>query len=80
MYPGTWASAVNVSAFSNGIILLTMGAALLMIVFKGDVDHLISLYALGVYSFPLPLPRRLFANTGICSNVNTGACMPALTV
>jgi amino acid transporter len=35
--------------FSNGIILLTVAAAVLIIVFDGDTDHLISLYAIGVF-------------------------------
>lgn len=36
-------------SFSNGIILLTMAAAILIVLFKGNVEHLISLYALGVF-------------------------------
>lgn len=35
--------------FSNGIILLTIAAATLIIVFNGKTDHLISLYAIGVF-------------------------------
>ncbi|WP_373325554.1 APC family permease [Sporomusa paucivorans] len=35
--------------FSNGIILLTLAAALLIIAFQGDTEHLISLYAIGVF-------------------------------
>ncbi|MDU4959608.1 MAG: APC family permease [Sporomusaceae bacterium] len=35
--------------FSNGIILLTVAAALLIVIFDGDTDHLISLYAIGVF-------------------------------
>lgn len=35
--------------FSNGIILLTIAAAGLIIAFKGQTDHLISLYAIGVF-------------------------------
>ncbi len=35
--------------FSNGIILLTVAAALLIIVFRGNTEHLISLYAIGVF-------------------------------
>lgn len=35
--------------FSNGIILLTVAAALLIVAFSGDTDHLISLYAIGVF-------------------------------
>lgn len=35
--------------FSNGIILLTILAALLIVLFGGSVDHLISLYAIGVF-------------------------------
>lgn len=35
--------------FSNGIILLTVAAATLIVVFDGDIDHLISLYAIGVF-------------------------------
>lgn len=55
-------------SFSNGIILLTMGAALLMIAFKGDVEHLISLYALGVFlSFTI-------AQTAICKHWHLLKC------
>ncbi len=36
-------------SFSNGIVLLTVGAALLILVFQGNVEHLISLYAVGVF-------------------------------
>jgi hypothetical protein len=55
-------------SFSNGIILLTMGAALLMIVFKGNVEHLISLYALGVFlSFTI-------AQTAICKHWHLLKC------
>ena len=35
--------------FSNGIIVLTVAAATLIVVFGGDVEHLISLYAIGVF-------------------------------
>ncbi|MDR3589458.1 MAG: APC family permease [Negativicutes bacterium] len=35
--------------FSNGIILLTVAAALLITVFNGKTDQLISLYAIGVF-------------------------------
>ncbi len=37
-------------AFSNGIILLSIFAAVLIIIFKGSVDAIISLYALGVFT------------------------------
>jgi amino acid transporter len=41
-------------AFSTGIIVLAILASLLLIVFKGDTTHLISLYAVGVFlSFTL---------------------------
>ena len=36
--------------FSNGIILLSLFGALLIVVFKGSVDRLISLYAVGVFT------------------------------
>ncbi|CUH93954.1 putative membrane protein [Propionispora sp. 2/2-37] len=35
--------------FSNGIILLSVVAGLLIIAFNGDTEHLISLYAIGVF-------------------------------
>jgi len=35
--------------FSNGIILITLAAALLIIVYGGNIEHLISLYAIGVF-------------------------------
>ncbi len=35
--------------YSNGIILLTVAAAILIIVYRGNTDHLISLYAIGVF-------------------------------
>lgn len=35
--------------YSNGIILLSLVAASLIIIFQGDVEHLISLYAIGVF-------------------------------
>jgi K+ transporter len=35
--------------YSNGIILLTLAAAILIIVYHGNTDHLISLYAIGVF-------------------------------
>lgn len=36
-------------SFSNGIILLSVMAALLIYIFQGNTDHLISLYAIGVF-------------------------------
>jgi amino acid transporter len=36
--------------FSNGIILLSISAAILIIIFQGSLDRLISLYALGVFT------------------------------
>lgn len=36
-------------SFSNGILLLSLATALLLIIFDGDVEHLISLYAIGVF-------------------------------
>lgn len=35
--------------YSNGIILLTLAAALLIVVYGGETDNLISLYAIGVF-------------------------------
>ncbi len=35
--------------YSNGIILLTIAAAILIVVYGGQTDHLISLYAIGVF-------------------------------
>lgn len=35
--------------FSNGIILLTVSAGFLIWFFNGNVEHLISLYAIGVF-------------------------------
>lgn len=35
--------------FSNGIILITVAAALLIIIYGGNIEHLISLYAIGVF-------------------------------
>lgn len=35
--------------YSNGIVLLTFMAALLIVAFQGQIDHLISLYAIGVF-------------------------------
>ncbi|QJW48146.1 APC family permease [bacterium BFN5] len=35
--------------YSNGIIVLTIAAAILLIVFQGETGHLISLYAIGVF-------------------------------
>lgn len=41
-------------SYDNGIILLSVAAAALIVIFHGDVEHLISLYALGVFlSFTL---------------------------
>lgn len=36
-------------SFSNGIILLSAVAGLLIFIYKGDTEHLISLYAIGVF-------------------------------
>ena len=36
-------------AFSNGIILLSLAAGFLIFVFQGNVEHLIALYAVGVF-------------------------------
>lgn len=36
-------------SFSNGIILLSFMAAALIYIFRGNTDHLISLYAIGVF-------------------------------
>ncbi|MBM7866940.1 amino acid permease [Heliobacterium gestii] len=36
-------------AFTNGIIFLTLAAAALIVVYHGDTEHLISLYAIGVF-------------------------------
>ena len=35
--------------FSNGIILLTIIAAILIVIYQGNIEHLISLYAIGVF-------------------------------
>lgn len=35
--------------FSNGIVLLTVAAGLLIIIFRGNTEHLIALYAIGVF-------------------------------
>lgn len=35
--------------FSNGIILLTIIAAILIVLYQGNIEHLISLYAIGVF-------------------------------
>ncbi|MBP2650884.1 MAG: hypothetical protein H6Q74_1709 [Firmicutes bacterium] len=35
--------------FSNGIILLSAFAAVLIVIYNGDTEHLISLYAIGVF-------------------------------
>jgi amino acid transporter len=35
--------------FSNGIIVITVAAAVLIVVFGGHLDHLIALYAIGVF-------------------------------
>ncbi len=35
--------------FSNGIILITLAAALLIVIYGGNIEHLISLYAIGVF-------------------------------
>ncbi|MDD4599697.1 MAG: APC family permease [Negativicutes bacterium] len=35
--------------YSNGIILLTIAAAGLIVIYHGQIDHLISLYAIGVF-------------------------------
>lgn len=35
--------------YSNGIILLTLAAAILIVAYQGQTDHLISLYAIGVF-------------------------------
>ncbi len=37
-------------SFSNGIVLLSVVAGVLIVIFKGNVEHLLSLYALGVYT------------------------------
>lgn len=37
-------------SFSNGIILLSVLAAILLIAFDGSTDHLIALYAIGVFT------------------------------
>ncbi len=36
-------------SFSNGIVLLSVATAILLLVFDGNVEHLISLYAIGVF-------------------------------
>ncbi len=36
-------------SYSNGIILLSVIAAALIVVYRGDTEHLISLYAIGVF-------------------------------
>ncbi|MBP2652253.1 MAG: hypothetical protein H6Q74_3078 [Firmicutes bacterium] len=35
--------------YSNGIVVLTIAAATLIVVYGGQIDHLISLYAIGVF-------------------------------
>ncbi len=37
-------------SFANGIVLLSIIAGALIVVFRGEVEHLLSLYALGVYT------------------------------
>ncbi|WP_122627209.1 APC family permease [Lucifera butyrica] len=36
-------------SFSNGIVLLSIVAGILIVVYQGNTDHLISLYAIGVF-------------------------------
>lgn len=51
--------------YNNGIILLSIAAAILVVAFHGNVEHLISLYALGVFlSFTL-------AQLGLCVHWST---------
>ncbi|MBP2652833.1 MAG: hypothetical protein H6Q73_402 [Firmicutes bacterium] len=45
-YLGTRGERLN---FSNGIILLSVFAALLILIYQGNTEHLISLYAIGVF-------------------------------
>ncbi len=37
-------------SFTNGIVLLTIIAGILIVIFNGNVEHLINFYALGVYT------------------------------
>ena len=46
---GTWARGDRL-AFSNGIILLSVVAAIFIIAYQGNTEHLIALYALGVFT------------------------------
>lgn len=58
-------------SFSNGILLLIMVAGLLIIIYQGDTEHLISLYAIGVF-LSLPLRKQAWSFTGAKKKVPAG--------
>lgn len=48
--PRQFANRGDRLVFTNGIVLLALFAALLIVIFRGNVDRLIPLYALGVFT------------------------------
>lgn len=48
-FPKQFSSPGDRLSFSNGIVCLTGASSLLIILFQGNVDHLIPLYSVGVY-------------------------------
>lgn len=76
-------------SFSNGIVLLSIIAGLLIVIFNGNVEHLINLYALGVYTaftisqlgMVVHWRREKGANWGWRAGINAiGACLTGTVV
>lgn len=74
--------------FSNGIIILSLLSALLVIVFKGDTENLIPLYAVGVF-IPFTLSqlgmmirwiRLKPSNWGLKLTINTVGMLTTLSI
>lgn len=76
-------------SFSNGIVLLSIIAGILIFIFDGNVEHLLSLYALGVYTaftisqmgMVVHWRRERGANWQWRAGINAiGACLTAVVV
>ncbi|MFD4797859.1 APC family permease [Streptomyces anulatus] len=65
-------------AYSDGIILLSIAAALVFVAFGGQTDTLIPLYAVGVFLAFTPRRREWSSTDGVCGTV-TGARASAST-
>lgn len=65
-------------SYSNGIQVLTLMAGILIVLFQGNIEHLISLYAIGVF-LSFTIAQSAMVSTGDNTGNETGASFPSST-